>query len=92
MLKKKKVHGTHLNQEKFLMNLFLPQLRLLPLKLKTRVIELLLTDFWTTTISDKLSTREQESLLDKLPNKEVDHHLDTGKHHQLLLKLPALPN
>ena len=42
-------------------------------------------------ISDKLSMRKQESLPVKLPNKEEDHHLDTGKL-QLLPKLPASLN
>jgi len=86
LFKKKKDHGTQLNLEQFLMLMLRKLLKSLLLRLKTKAIELLPTDFWITTISERLSTRKPELLLDKLPCKEVAHHLNMEEVIGLNLK------
>ena len=71
LLKKKKKkkhhhHGTQPHQEKFSILMLRKLLTLLLLRLKTKIIELLPIDFWMTTISERLSTRKLESLLEEL--------------------------
>ena len=71
LLKKKKrkkhhPHGTQLHQEKFSMLMLMRLLQSLPLRLKTKMIELPPIDFWITTISERHSMRKPELLLEEL--------------------------
>jgi len=75
------LHGTQLNLEKFLTIMSRKQQKLLLLRILLKPRELLLTDFWMTTISERHSMRKLELELDKLPCKEEVLPHNTGMHH-----------
>jgi len=81
--KKRKAYGTQLNLEKFLMSMSRQLLKLSPLNILLNLRELLPTDSWMTTTSEKPSTKRLGLELVKSPCKEEDLLLNTGKHHQL---------
>jgi len=80
--KKRKVHGTQLSQEEFLMSMSRQLLKLSPLNILLNLRELLPTDSWMTTTSEKPSTKRLGLELVKSPCKEEDPLPNTGKHHQ----------
>ena len=90
--KMKKLFGIQLNQDKFSMLMSRLLLLLLPRRLPVKIEELLLIDFWMTTILERHSMRKLESEQDKLPCKEVDHHPNMEEVTGLLQKQQqALP-
>jgi len=82
LFKKRKAYGTQLNLEKFLMSMSRQLLKLSPLNILLNLRELLPTDSWMITTSEKPSTKRLGLELVKSPCKEEDLLLNTGKHHQ----------